>query len=329
MNGQFGMDEGFGPHDADLGDLSADAIDLNGDGIADGVAVYDDLDGDGFLDSVTVGYDMNADGVIDTAVTSYDQDGDGVADYSLSVTQFDADGDGIVDSVYVAEDADGDTVFETEQFMDAGEWGLFSDAADADLVLPGGGTGMEVGYEQFDATETDMTQVVGTPVADESCWEFQGENGPCAIYAQCMAFEGMTGQEVDMEEIIDVATEEGWYNGKGTTMDDMDKVLNYLGADTEKDFGGTLDDIHDCLARDGRVVVAVDGNEIWDANTELYLPNDPNHAVEVIGIDYTDAEPMVIINDSGTPDGHAIQVPASQFMDAWEDSGFYYVEAYA
>ena len=54
-----------------------------------------------------------------------------------------------------------------------------------------------------------------------------------------------------------------------------------------------------------------------------------NHAVEVIGIDYSSPEPMVIINDSGTMDGHAITVPASQFMDAWEDSGYYCVEAYA
>ena len=75
--------------------------------------------------------------------------------------------------------------------------------------------------------------------------------------------------------------------------------------------------------------LAVDGNEIWYGNTETYAPNDPNHAVEVIGIDYSGSEPMVIINDSGTMDGHAITVPASQFMDAWEDSGCYYVEAYA
>ena len=109
----------------------------------------------------------------------------------------------------------------------------------------------------------------------------------------------------------------------------MDKILNYLGAETEKGFGGDMQDLHDCLEDGGRIVVAVDGNEIWYGNTETYAPNDPNHAVEVIGIDYSGSEPMVIINDSGTMDGHAITVPASQFMDAWEDSGCYYVEAYA
>ena len=174
-----------------------------------------------------------------------------------------------------------------------------------------------------------MSQVVGTPAVDEQCWDYQGESGPCAIYAQVMAYEGMTGQDIDPEQMIDVATEQGWYDGSGTTMEDMDKILNYLGADTEKDFGGDIEDLHNCLENGGRVVVAVDGNEIWYGNTETYAPNDPNHAVEVIGIDYSGSEPMVIINDSGTMDGHAITVPASQFMDAWEDSGCYYVEAYA
>ena len=143
-----------------------------------------------------------------------------------------------------------------------------------------------------------------------------------------MAYEGMTGQDIDPEQMIDIATEQGWYDGTGTTLEDMDKVLNYLGAETEKGFDGNMEDLHNCLENGGRIVVAVDGNEIWYGNTETYAPNDPNHAVEVIGIDYSSPEPMVIINDSGTMDGHAITVPASQFMDAWEDSGYYYVEAY-
>lgn len=33
---------------------------------------------------------------------------------------------------------------------------------------------------------------------------------------------------------------------------------------------------------------------------------------------------MVIINDSGHPDGAGAAYPLDQFMDAWENSGFYY-----
>jgi hypothetical protein len=34
--------------------------------------------------------------------------------------------------------------------------------------------------------------------------------------------------------------------------------------------------------------------------------------------------PMVIINDSGVPNGAAVKYPLNQFTDAWENSGFYY-----
>ena len=45
-----------------------------------------------------------------------------------------------------------------------------------------------------------------------------------------------------------------------------------------------------------------------------------NHAVQVIGIDYSNPdEPMVILNDSGTPDGCGEMVPLDTFLDAWED----------
>lgn len=303
--------------------------DYNGDGIMDGEAVYEDLNGDGVFDTITASVDTNGDGIVDFVSAYQDTNGDGFTDYSATLMDVDTNGDGIADSVFFGEDANGDTVFETTQIMDAEEWAMFTGGPDSGYVPVDEGGGFDAGYEQFNPAETDMSQVVGTPAADEQCWNYQGESGPCAIYAQVMAYEGMTGQDIDPEQMIDIATEQGWYDGTGTTLEDMDKVLNYLGAETEKGFDGNMEDLHNCLENGGRIVVAVDGNEIWYGNTETYAPNDPNHAVEVIGIDYSSPEPMVIINDSGTMDGHAITVPASQFMDAWEDSGCYYVEAYA
>lgn len=303
-------------------------LDINGDGIPDGTAVYEDINGDGIIDNVVASVDTNGDGIADFASVYVDQNGDGIIDYSFTAAEIDTDGDGIADSVFYGEDLNGDSVFDNTQIMDADEWMDFVGLPDDSFVPVDEGGGFSAGYEQFDSSDTDMSQVVGTPVSDEQCWEYQGESGPCAIYAQVMAYEGLTGHDIDPEKMIDVATENGWYNGSGTSMEDMDKILNYLGADTESGMGGDMDDLHECLENGGRIVVAIDGNEIWYGNTEVYAPNDPNHAVEVIGIDYSGEEPMVIINDSGTMDGHAIMVPESQFMDAWEDSGCYYVEAY-
>jgi hypothetical protein len=88
------------------------------------------------------------------------------------------------------------------------------------------------------------------------------------------------------------------------------------------------------------VVVGVNADELWDQgplatfwnwfceqlglDNALFTP--ANHAVTVIGIDISDPQnPMVILNDSGTPDGAGVLYPLDKFMDAWENSDFYYV----
>ena len=114
----------------------------------------------------------------------------GFTDYSATLMDVDTNGDGIADSVFFGEDANGDTVFETTQIMDAEEWAMFTGSPDSGYVPVDEGGGFDAGYEQFNPAETDMSQVVGTPAADEQCWDYQGESGPCAIYAQVMAYEG-------------------------------------------------------------------------------------------------------------------------------------------
>lgn len=320
-------------------------IDIDGDGISDGIALYEDIDGDGVFDSITTMEDTDGDGLFDTITTMADTDGDGMTDFTM--VQMDADGDGSIDGIYAAQaididgdgiadkiitgiDTDGDSVFETTEIMDADELTIYENGMGIDTSAFSQDEMFSFGeYEQFNPSDTDMNQVIGNPVTDEQYWEYQGESGPCAIYAQVMAYEGLTGEEINIDEMIKVATEEGWYSGSGTCIEDMDKILNYLGAETELGYEGNMDDIRECLENGGRVVVAIDGNEVWTGdNDDIFTPNDPNHAVEIIGIDYSTVEPMVIINDSGVYDGHGIMVPESQFMDAWEDSGFAYVETY-
>lgn len=111
----------------DVGIVDGQEVDVNGDGIADGVAQvsYDDLDGDGIDDhaTVTVSADTDGDGVVDTVVImdQYDVDQDGYGD-AVDVTYgVDSDGDGEVDeSTYASgtvtntpTDTDGDGVDDT------------------------------------------------------------------------------------------------------------------------------------------------------------------------------------------------------------------------
>ena len=341
----YDSDDAYGTDEPDAFDTDADAFDTDAfDTDADAFDTdesdddtsYDDtltfdLNGDGLDDAAVVEVDIDGDGVTDAFYVGVDTDGDGVIDFGEGFAGVDVDGDGVIDGIYHGIDSDGDGEVDSEEIYDADSWStMFTDADDVPDVDDGEMPFMG-GYEQFDPSDTNMDQVVGTPDEDAEDWEYQVEDGPCAIYAQCMAYENLTGEDVDIDAVIEAAEENGWYDPEtGTTIADMDEVLNMLGAETEEGMGASLDDIRDCLEDDGRMVVAVDSNEIWcPSGSSEYLPNNPNHAVEVIGIDYSGEEPMVIINDSGTPDGHAIQVPASQFMDAWEDSGYSYVEAYA
>jgi hypothetical protein len=56
---------------------------------------------------------------------------------------------------------------------------------------------------------------------------------------------------------------------------------------------------------------------------------DANHAVEVIGIDSSDPDNiMVILNDPGSPDGCGSMIPLEEFEDAWADSDNFMVTAY-
>ena len=51
-----------------------------------------------------------------------------------------------------------------------------------------------------------------------------------------------------------------------------------------------------------------------------------DHAVAVTGIDLSDpSNPMVILNESGSPDGAGVRYPLDRFMDAWDNSDCYYV----
>ena len=78
-------------------------------------------------------------------------------------------------------------------------------------------------------------------------------------------------------------------------------------------------------------IVAIDANEIWyGEGDDLFSPSSgANHAVEVIGIDYSDPDhPMVILNDSGSPNGKGEMVPLGDFMDAWKDGECQMIKCY-
>ncbi len=113
-------------------------------------------------------------------------------------------------------------------------------------------------------------------------------------------------------------------------MENVGRLLEYYGIDVEQSIGNTLDDLRNSLAESNQIIVGVDADEIWSGqNGEIFGPGmDANHAIQVIGMDESDPDDIkIIINDSGVANGQGVMVPADLFMDAWEDSGCFMVEA--
>ena len=75
----------------------------------------------------------------------------------------------------------------------------------------------------------------------------------------------------------------------------------------------------------------MDSHEIWyGEDNNIFAPDSSsNHAVEVIGVDHSDPEhPMVILNDSGSPDGKGEMIPLDVFEGAWEDGDCQMISCY-
>lgn len=286
-------------------DSYAEFMDSNGDGIVDYAEI--DFDGDGNADAVFL--DSNHDGAWDAGMI--DSDTDGVLDTEL----FDADGDGIMDTAVTYQDFDGDgneDLVITEKLTGAG---LHS------VETVAGTYADDLG--NFNPAHADMDRVCGEPESAMEEWEYQGDTGRCALYAQKFVIEELTDTEIDMEELAKLAQENGWFSEEGgTPMLNMDRVLDYYGIDSDMSFYNNLSDIEECLEAGGKIIVAVDADEIWyGEQDDLFTPGDgANHAVEVIGIDRTNPDDtMVILNDSGNPNGCGELVPLETFLDAWED----------
>ena len=340
--------------------------DLDGDGVMDGILL--DADGDGVLDSMlidtdgdgtyesmlidadgdgtfeTVLIDTDEDGVFETALveTEEDTDGDGVLDTvrteivrdedhdgefdsdSIAVAQ---DTDGEPDTIYLAEDYDGDGVLDAiHAYQDTdgdGVWNL------ADNLL----AGESQTYQPFDPEQADMSMISGNPAEDMMNWHTQESSSSCAVASQQFVLEKLMNNEYSEQELRNFAEENGWYTlDGGTPFYDVGNILESAGLHVVRSEGNTIEDLERALENNSGIVVGVDSSElVTGENDDMFFPGmEADHAVQVIGIDHSEPDaPMVILNDPGVSNGGGAMVPLDIFMDAWEDSGYFMVEATA
>lgn len=237
-------------------DAMVQELDLTGDGIPDGYQIGLDTDVNGILDTFTNVLDSDIDGVMDSTQTFYDPDEDGVLDYA-EVDQFvDTDDDSQLDTLIHGVDEDIDGVidsYETYDYEDIYGDDLSFDNVDIEDDSTGGLLIDEL--DNFDPSEANPDDIYGDPDEAMAEWEFQGDTNRCALYSQKFIIDEMTGQDVDIEEIADLAEENGWFSENGgTNLLDMNRVLDHYGVENEMSFGNDLDDLRDCLEGGGKAV---------------------------------------------------------------------------
>lgn len=315
------------------------ASDYDLDGVPDHILTYQDTDGDGVIDMHSNTHrDMN--GTERTHYTDYfvDRDGDGHADMSAREEYIDTNGDGMPDTVHTWENDHGDDPLAGH---DLGErpYDVAQEMAQAqqDIDMPPYDTAAPAGTmaAQYDPSQADPDKVAGDPAAAMEHWECQGQTQRCAIYSQKFVIEELTGREIDIDELVAVAEENGWFvddGMNGTAKLNMDKLLQYYGVESQIYFDADIDAVEQALNRGDKVIVAIQADQVWKGqDNNIFSPTcTADHAVEVIAIDRTDPEhPVVVLNDSGTPDGRGEMVALETFENAWSTSDHQMVVATA
>ena len=300
--------------------------DTNGDGNYDSMSAVSDTNGNGSVDTYVEGVDSNHSGQFDTFFVQQDTNGDGNIDVVQKSHDYNQDGQ--IDSVTTHTDTNNDGQFDyvSKNYDSTGDGQLDK----MDVYVDVNGTGHADYHEAYDYPEG----ISGDPQESMAYWENQGDTNRCALYSQKFVIEELSqdGTKIDIEEFAEVAKEHGWFTEEGgTTFLDMNNMLDYYGIDNEMVFHQSVSDIEDCLNEGGKVIVSIDCHEIWyGEDNNIFAPDSSsNHAVEVIGIDRTDPEhPMVILNDSGSPNGRGEMIPLDVFEGAWEDGDCQMIKCY-
>jgi hypothetical protein len=195
-------------------------------------------------------------------------------------------------------------------------------------------SGMELAMDSLDFNYEDAhmpwdenSHLIGTPYTDHEYWQPQTTDFTCAVQAQRGIIEAYTGQDVSESQLVYDAAINGWITNNGMNPRDVGNLLDLYGIPNHTNEGASIQDLMSELSQGRKVIVGVDSGELWKGEPlEDFFNQSADHAIWVTGIDMTNPNnPQVIINDSGDPSGAGKSYDLDQFVDAWEDSGFFYV----
>ncbi len=184
--------------------------------------------------------------------------------------------------------------------------------------------------------------MIGNPDVQADFCETQIWDDNCAVVAETSIINQFHPDlNLDQETAAYISATNGWYQpGGGTSPDVIGNMMDSFGISSHTNTNATASDLAWELQQGHGIIVGVNSSELWETgpfaeikheickafglDNQIWNPAD--HAVTVTGIDKSDPEnPMVVINDSGVPDGAGVEYPLDKFIDAWENGGCYYV----
>ncbi len=196
-------------------------------------------------------------------------------------------------------------------------------------ILPDGVTKETISWETTSETEQEATEVYDYNLEEAAdVWHLQQYSDSCAITCQEFILEEYSGREIEEDELVEVALENGWVVEGGTSFDDIGNILEYYGIETYRTFEASYDDLENALNGGDRVIVAVYNLGLDNDYDGMYYEWSANHAIEVVGIDKSNPEDIkVIVNDPGVEDGCCKSIDYDVFMNAWATSSNYMMVA--
>ena len=151
------------------------------------------------------------------------------------------------------------------------------------------------------------------------------EGSLCSIICEQYALD-IFGIHKSLDALRALSAEKGWLTETGVTLENIGAICHELGLCVESKSEGCLDELESALENGRQVIVAVDGGELTGNQQEeeiedVFYGQISDHCVVVLAVE----EDTVTLYDPacGTV---PLTVSKEHFLDAWEDSGRYFVK---
>ncbi|MCK9301943.1 MAG: carboxypeptidase-like regulatory domain-containing protein [Bacteroidales bacterium] len=152
----------------------------------------------------------------------------------------------------------------------------------------------------------------------------------CAIQAQQIILQDY-GINISLPELTKIARENGWFvDNIGSPMDYVGELLNYFDISAVQMRNANIYHLMNELGQGHKIIVGVDTNDLeqseqWRQFDNVMSGKEANHVLVVAGIDTTNPDDVKVTLTDPTNSKVHCTYPAKQFMDAWEESGYFMV----